>query len=67
MNKVVILLFQVRCLFHSILPSGLFCCFMEAYRLYKRIVLSFETKRYEDGETDYTYIMDMLGFCWMYS
>lgn len=40
---------------------------MEAYRLYKRIVLSFETKRYEDGETDYTYIMDMLGFCWMHS
>lgn len=32
---------------------------MEVYKLQKRIVLSFETKRYEDGDTDYTYIMDM--------
>ena len=59
MNKAVTLLFLVGCLLHSILPSGLCCCLMEAYKLQKRIVLSFETKRYEDGDTDYTYIMDM--------
>ena len=32
---------------------------MESYRLQKRIILTFETKQYEDGDTDYTYIVDM--------
>ena len=31
---------------------------MEFVKLQKRVVLSFETGKYEDGETDYTYIVD---------
>ena len=33
---------------------------MEHYTLQKRIILSFETKLYEDGDTDYTYVVDAL-------
>ena len=33
---------------------------MEHYTLQKRIILSFETKQYEDGDTDYTYVVDAL-------
>ena len=38
---------------------------MESYRLQKRIILSFETKQYEDGDTDYTYIVDMWLLFWL--
>ena len=32
---------------------------MDHYSLLKRHVLSFETKQYEDGDTDYNYVVDM--------
>ena len=32
---------------------------MDRYSLLKRQVLSFETKQYEDGDTDYNYVVDM--------
>ena len=35
---------------------------MEHYTLQKRLILSFETKQYEDGDTDYTYVVDALPF-----
>ena len=35
---------------------------MEHYTLQKRIILSFETKQYEDGDTDYTYVVDAFRF-----
>ena len=31
---------------------------MERYTLQKRMILSFETKQDEDGDVDYTYIVD---------
>lgn len=40
---------------------------MESYKLQKRIVLSFETGKYEDGETDYTYIVDVFDLLLFYN
>ena len=40
---------------------------MERYTLQKRIVLSFETKKDEDGDVDYTYIVDAYFFLPFYS
>lgn len=44
---------------HSFYTSTTRTMGIESYVLQKRIVLSFETGKYEDGETDYTYIVDV--------
>ena len=44
---------------HYFFDTSNICIEMELYKLQKRTVLSFETGKYEDGETDYTYIVDV--------
>ena len=70
-NKGKIYIFVI--LFHLFLDNHYFfktsnyCLEMESYKLQKRIVLSFETGKYEDGETDYTYIVDVFDLYLFYN